>query len=38
MAYQVVWSPKAIEDVEALVSYIANDSAAYSAAVGEQNT
>jgi len=38
MAYQVVWSPKAIEDVEALASYIANDSAAYSAAVGEQNT
>ncbi|MEQ8383011.1 MAG: type II toxin-antitoxin system RelE/ParE family toxin [Coleofasciculus sp. A1-SPW-01] len=33
MAYQVVWSPKAIEDVEALASYIANDSAAYSAAV-----
>jgi len=33
MAYQVVWSPKAIEDVKALASYIANDSAAYSAAV-----
>jgi toxin ParE1/3/4 len=33
MAYQVVWSPKAIEDVEEIASYIAKDSVAYAAAV-----
>lgn len=33
MAYQVVWSPKAIEDVDEITSYIAKDSVAYAAAV-----
>ena len=33
MAYRIVWSPKAIEDVEAIASYIANDSAAFAATV-----
>jgi plasmid stabilization system protein ParE len=33
MAYQVVWSPRAIEDVEAIASFIAKDSVAYAAAV-----
>jgi toxin ParE1/3/4 len=36
MAYQVVWSPKAIEDVEAVATYIARDSASYAAAVVEK--
>ncbi|MEH2270437.1 MAG: type II toxin-antitoxin system RelE/ParE family toxin [Nostoc sp.] len=33
MAYQVVWSSKALEDVEAIATYISRDSAAYAAAV-----
>jgi toxin ParE1/3/4 len=33
MAYQVEWSPRAIEDVEAIALYIAADSTAYAAAV-----
>ncbi|MDZ8096558.1 MAG: type II toxin-antitoxin system RelE/ParE family toxin [Nostoc sp. DedQUE05] len=33
MAYQVVWSSKALEDVEAIVTYISRDSTAYAAAV-----
>jgi plasmid stabilization system protein ParE len=33
MAYEVVWSPRAIEDVEAIAAYISIDSAAYAAAV-----
>lgn len=33
MAYQVVWSPNAIDDVEAIAAYIARDSPSYSAAV-----
>lgn len=33
MAYQVVWSPRAIEDVEAIASFIAKDSPSYAAAV-----
>ncbi|HEV2800032.1 MAG TPA: type II toxin-antitoxin system RelE/ParE family toxin [Pyrinomonadaceae bacterium] len=33
MAYEVVWSPRAIEDVEAIAAYIAADSAAYAATV-----
>jgi len=33
MAYQVVWSSTAIEDVEAIATYISRDSAAYAAAV-----
>lgn len=35
MAYQVVWSPRAIEDLEAIAQYIAADSTAYAAAVVE---
>jgi toxin ParE1/3/4 len=34
MAYRVVWSPKAVEDVEA--AYIARDSPSYTAAVIEK--
>jgi toxin ParE1/3/4 len=33
MAYQVEWSPRAVEDVEAIALYIAADSTAYAAAV-----
>jgi addiction module RelE/StbE family toxin len=33
MAYRIVWSPKAVEDVEAISSYIARDSPSYAAAV-----
>ncbi len=33
MAYRVVWSPKAVEDVEAIATYIARDSPSYAAAV-----
>lgn len=33
MAYRVVWSPRAVEDLEAIAQYIALDSAAYAAAV-----
>ncbi|MBW4632415.1 MAG: type II toxin-antitoxin system RelE/ParE family toxin [Iphinoe sp. HA4291-MV1] len=33
MAYRVVWSPKALEDVDAIAAYIFRDSASYSATV-----
>ncbi|MBR8831617.1 MAG: hypothetical protein N5P05_003107 [Chroococcopsis gigantea SAG 12.99] len=33
MAYRVVWSSKAIADVEAIATYIARDSPSYAAAV-----
>lgn len=33
MAYRVEWSPRALEDVEALAAYIAADSPAYAASV-----
>jgi plasmid stabilization system protein ParE len=33
MAYEVVWSPRAVEDVEAIALYIAADSTSYAAAV-----
>ncbi len=33
MAYRVVWSQKAIADVEAIATYIARDSPSYAAAV-----
>ncbi|MEA5502245.1 type II toxin-antitoxin system RelE/ParE family toxin [Halotia wernerae UHCC 0503] len=33
MVYQVVWSSKALEDVEAIATYISRDSASYTAAV-----
>jgi toxin ParE1/3/4 len=33
MAYRVVWSSRAVEDVEAIATYIARDSPSYAAAV-----
>ena len=33
MAYKVEWSPRALEDLEAIAQYIAADSTAYAAAV-----
>lgn len=33
MAYRVAWSPRAIEDLEAIAQYISADSTAYAAAV-----
>lgn len=33
MAYRVAWSPRAVEDLEAIARYIAIDSNAYAAAV-----
>jgi toxin ParE1/3/4 len=33
MAYRVVWSPRAVEDLEAIAQHIAIDSSAYAAAV-----
>lgn len=36
MAYEVTWSPRAIEDVEAIAYYIAADSPAYAAAVARK--
>jgi len=33
MAYRVEWSPRAVEDLEAIAQYIAADSTAYAAAV-----
>ena len=33
MEYRVEWSPRAVEDVEAIAAYIAADSPAYAAAV-----
>lgn len=33
MAYRVVWSPRAVEDLEAIAEYITADSSAYAAAV-----
>ena len=33
MAYEVVWSPTALEDVEAIASYISRDSVSYAGAV-----
>lgn len=33
MAYQVVWSPRAIEDVDAIAGFIARDSPAYASIV-----
>jgi toxin ParE1/3/4 len=33
MARSVVWSPRAIDDVEAIAAYIAQDSEAYAASV-----
>ncbi|MGK7933614.1 MAG: type II toxin-antitoxin system RelE/ParE family toxin [Microcystaceae cyanobacterium] len=33
MAYRVVWSSKALEDVDTIATYIARDSPSYAAAV-----
>ena len=33
MAHQVVWSPSALADVEAIASYISRDSTSYASAV-----
>ncbi|PSF38960.1 type II toxin-antitoxin system mRNA interferase toxin, RelE/StbE family [Aphanothece hegewaldii CCALA 016] len=33
MAYRVIWSSKAVEDVDAIATYIARDSPSYAAAV-----
>jgi addiction module RelE/StbE family toxin len=33
MAYQVVWSPTALEDLEAIASYISRDSVSYAGTV-----
>ncbi|MGF1494423.1 MAG: type II toxin-antitoxin system RelE/ParE family toxin [Microcoleaceae cyanobacterium] len=33
MGYQVVWSPKAIDDIDAIAAYIARDSISYAAAM-----
>jgi toxin ParE1/3/4 len=33
MAYRVEWSPRAVEDLEAIAQYIALDSTTYSSAV-----
>ena len=33
MAYRIEWSPRAVEDVEAIALYISEDSTAYAAAV-----
>lgn len=33
MAYQIVWSSQAIEDIEAIAIYIARDSPSYAASI-----
>jgi toxin ParE1/3/4 len=33
MAHQVVWSPNALDDVEAITAYISRDSISYASAV-----
>ena len=33
MAHRVAWSPRAVEDLEAIAEYISADSSAYAAAV-----
>jgi plasmid stabilization system protein ParE len=33
MAYRVVWSSKAVEDVDVIAGYIGRDSSSYAAAV-----
>ena len=33
MAYQVVWSPRALEDVDTIAEFISRDSPAYAGAV-----
>lgn len=36
MAYEVVWSPRAVDDVEAIAAYIAEDSLAYARSVAQR--
>jgi plasmid stabilization system protein ParE len=36
MAYRVIWSVKAIEDVETIAAYIARDSPSYAAAMVQE--
>ena len=36
MAYQVVWSPRAVEDVRAIAAHIAEDSVAYARSVAQK--
>ena len=33
MAFTVVWSPRAVDDIDAIAAYIAEDSEAYAASV-----
>ena len=33
MAYRVIWSPSALEDVEAIADYVSRDSKSYAGAV-----
>ncbi|HBB98882.1 MAG TPA: type II toxin-antitoxin system mRNA interferase toxin, RelE/StbE family [Blastocatellia bacterium] len=33
MAYRVAWSPRALDDIDSIASYIARDSVAYASAV-----
>jgi plasmid stabilization system protein ParE len=36
MAYEVVWSPRAVEDVRAIAGHIAEDSVAYAKSVAQK--
>ena len=36
MAYRVVWSPRALDDVNSIAAYISRDSPAYASAVVEK--
>lgn len=36
MAYEVVWSPRAVEDVRAIAAHIAEDSVAYAKSVAQK--
>lgn len=36
MAYEVVWSPRAIDDVQAIAAYITEDSVAYAKSVAQK--
>ena len=36
MAYEVVWSPRAVDDVRAIASHMAEDSVAYAKSVAQK--
>jgi|ERR1051325_2851361 addiction module RelE/StbE family toxin len=36
MAYRIVWSPQALDDVDSIAAYISRDSPAYASAVVEK--